>query len=713
MTSIAKKRVGIRTDIIELGTAVSEIQYTPKPIDEYQVLVNLPEDWDEVHNFIINENEIDGIPNRRIDCINEQKFSLRGAIYEMSVEEAEILRTHEKVESVTLNPDKYVQPVENAAIRFKGGVPHVKSLITFDVDGAPLEYNNDIQGNWANVFVNDPENFPKPYQGVGITTNPVFSTKLDHSYTGKNVDAITIDTGAGVLHPEFIDENGVYRMKDVVIDGPYYIDPAYFNSNGYTYTKVLSGQTIGVGIATDKAREWWTDSTKRSAEFQSLGTISSIGSDYTYAAGMASNTHTSDPNPITDSHGTSCASQIGGKGFGLAYRCNLWSIRVNLGDGFTMGASTALDVSTIFHQAKKISQAGNVNPTIINNSWGSTLARESIFPKNTNGTTYTVNFRGNITTYTGTGTSSPADDYPANARGFYQSAAVRYTIPDTIIDGINYGGGGTYYLNFGRKGFNNPFATTSNSAAENAIAAGCIVVAAGMNENHKMSDRTDPDFNNYFNFTNWFSHRCGGVQQGFSGLHDKGKGTIRIGALDCAVEPASDGVTTKQGSTRYSIRKVCYSAGGPMIDIFSPGEMTQAAGYASSEDYEREDDPNFYDTLFNGTSAACPNAVGLMCLYLEYNREATQQDVRNWLTTVACKDGLISDPYPGIDDVGYWSEPGNDTYDLPTKDLDSYNVRGSGSLKGAPNKVTYNPYASNKSPSFTGIKISGIRFQQS
>ena len=59
------------------------INYTPQTIDEYIVVVNLPEDWEEVHQYIINENEIDGIPNRKINCSNDQPFSLRTSIYEM------------------------------------------------------------------------------------------------------------------------------------------------------------------------------------------------------------------------------------------------------------------------------------------------------------------------------------------------------------------------------------------------------------------------------------------------------------------------------------------------------------------------------------------------------------------------------------------------------------------------------------------------------
>ena len=70
------------------------VEYTPDTVDEYIVVVNLPEDWEEVHNYIINENEIDGIPNRKIECTNDKIFSLRSSIYKMSKAEADILKTH-------------------------------------------------------------------------------------------------------------------------------------------------------------------------------------------------------------------------------------------------------------------------------------------------------------------------------------------------------------------------------------------------------------------------------------------------------------------------------------------------------------------------------------------------------------------------------------------------------------------------------------------
>ena len=40
----------------------------------YCIVCENKSDWDEIHNYIINENEIDNIPNRRIECINLKKL---------------------------------------------------------------------------------------------------------------------------------------------------------------------------------------------------------------------------------------------------------------------------------------------------------------------------------------------------------------------------------------------------------------------------------------------------------------------------------------------------------------------------------------------------------------------------------------------------------------------------------------------------------------
>ena len=64
-------------------------------------------DWNEVHNYIINENEIDGIPNRKIECTNPKKTCNRIGSYEMSDAEAEQLRNHPKVIGVDYSKEYY------------------------------------------------------------------------------------------------------------------------------------------------------------------------------------------------------------------------------------------------------------------------------------------------------------------------------------------------------------------------------------------------------------------------------------------------------------------------------------------------------------------------------------------------------------------------------------------------------------------------------
>ena len=503
------------------------VEYTPDTVDEYIVVVNLPEDWEEVHNYIINENEIDGIPNRKIECTNDKIFSLRSSIYKMSKAEADILKTHSKVENVELNPEKYPQPESLFSLKFRKDVAFNKPRYTAALDSETTSHTNSIRSNWSHMFVNGGQ-FSSPFQGVGITTTTKVDRDTIFSLTGKGVDAVIIDTGVSVLHPEFIADDGTYRVRDVILDGPYKVDPAAFS--GYTETITIDGVNIGTRAQEARARSWWSTTSVRSAAFQSLGTVS-ISSSYTRIHAHSKN----GTNAVSNSHGTSCASQIGGNWHGLAFECNLWNIRIALGGaGGIIGSSTALDACTIFHNAKKIAQ-DVADPTLINNSYGSNSSTG-----NTNGTTYTIGYRGNTQTYTGSGSRLTV---PANSGGARCNASFTYHNGSSSTL-ASYSASGAYL---------NP-ATTTSSAAENAIAAGCIVVASAGNNNMKISDKDDVDFGNWYGNSSTYINRAGGIQKGFSGDHERMKGSIRVGALDCAVEPVSE----KQGVTKYKFRKVTY-----------------------------------------------------------------------------------------------------------------------------------------------------------
>ena len=647
--------------------------YRPNKIDEYIVVVNLPEDWEEVHNYIINENEIDGIPNRKIECTNDKVFSLRSSVYKMSHDEAQVLKTHPKVEEVELNPEKFPQPESLFSLKFRKDVAFNKPRYTGAADSETTSHTNSVRSNWSHLFVNG-EQLSSPFQGVGITTTTKVDRDINFSLTGRGVDAVIIDSGVSVLHPDFIADDGTYRVRDVILDGPYKADPAAFS--GYTETITIDGVNIGTRAQEARARSWWSTTSVRSAAFQSLGTLS-IPATYTRIHAHSKN----GTNAVSDSHGTSCASQIGGNWHGLAFECNLWNIRIALGGaGGIISSSTALDACTIFHNAKKIAQ-DVADPTLINNSYGSSSSTG-----NTNGTSYTIGYRGNTQTYTGSGSLYTI---PANSGGARCNATFTYHngSSSTLSAYTAHG----KYLNSG---------STTSSAAENAIAAGCIVVASAGNNNMKISDKDDVDFGNWYGNSSTYINRAGGVQKGFSGDHLRNKGSIRVGALDCAVEP----VSAKQGSTAYKFRKVTYSSNGPMINVWAPAEYTMAAAYASGENYAREDDSNYYDKWFNGTSSAGPNACSVIALELQTNRKATQNDIHEFLATGngAITTENLSDPYPDSNDAAYWSMTYNATYDSSNAG-ECYNVRGNGNLRGAPKRVLNNPYASNLKPTFAGV----------
>ena len=669
--------------------ATPVIDYTSDTIDEYMVVVNLPEDWEVVHNYIINENEIDGIPNRKVNCSNLQEFSLRTAIYEMSSAEAEILKTHSKVENVELNPDKYPQPQSSFADRFGNVVAFPKPQLRTAFSGytPSTSTTNGVRANWSQLFLDDPSS--EPYQGNSITSTDTVDRDISYTVTGSNVDAVIIDDGIGLLHPEFIASDGTYRVRDVILDGPYKADPAAFS--GYTTTVTIDGVNIGTRAQEARARQWWSDTSIRSSAFQSLGTLT-IPSTYTRIHAHSKN----GTNAITGGHGTACASEIGGKHHGLAFECNLWNIRIRFalpGGGFDgiISGSTALNACTIFHNAKKAASS-DPDPTVINNSWGAFSQTGNDYDED-----YYHTYRGNNQSYTGTGYEDEGNGtnhtniVPSNSGSCRQLTMITLKLASTAYvsrySSAEIIGGG--YLNAA--------VTSTDTAAQNAISAGCIVLAAVGNDNQKLSDKNDADFNNKYYGTDSsysggsFLNRVGGVQKGFSGDHDAGKGTIRVGGVDCAVEPTDE----KQGVTKYTIRKVSYSNNGPMIDIFAPAEATMAAAYASYESkfdaVARVDDSNYKDRAFNGTSSACPNATALVAIYLQSNRGSSHSAIRTWLTGTACKTNLLSDPYSNINSAYYWSSNYNGSTDLPGNSFETYNIRGNGNLRGAPNRVLFNP----------------------
>ena len=643
---------------------------------KYTLAVTSPEYWDTIHNALIVDSNEDGIPDRKVTCSDTKEHSPTRGTYLLTHEEADEIAKHPQVKWIELSPkdhpNSYPEP-RPVTKRFRKNVKIYRNLPTtsFSISPTSAEENRT---NWAVRRVGLQTNGDGWPNTFGTQVSPTFSD-IKYSLTGKNVDVVIQDSGVLQYHPEFLDDDGISRVRDIILDGPYYIDPNYFTSNSLTYTKP-DGR---IGITTSAAHNWWENSSNRSGSFSSVGTIS-VPDAYTVAnsLGIGGTSHT-----MTSSHGTGCAGLAAGKNFGLAFESNIWNMSM-VASPTLMSTEASYDALKIFHQHKPINTAtGRKNPTVVNGSWGYYGAFNS-------GTTVTYKFKGSTGSFTG------------------------YSITDTGAQAYAYGlsAGSTY---------NRTFSTSSRShsidaAASEMIDAGVIFVVAAGNDNQRLGvGANDVQKNDYFtSLVGGTDHR--GTSLFPSGtlpigsrdyLHPQGVGfntstdfhpVICVGAMDDTIEQSYEGYEHEL----YAEMKASYSNNGPGIDVWAPADETLSAGFraangdrlGSETNYARYNS-DFVDRYFNGTSAASPVVAGSVALFLESKPDATSGDVKKFLNTqgsVGASTDKYLDPFPDDDNQYYWSTSRN--------------------LRGAHRNILFDPTASDTRPIISGVNITGISFQQ-
>ena len=634
---------------------------------KYTLAVTSAEYWNTIHNVLIVDSNEDGIPDRKVDCSDTKEHSPTRGTYWLTHEEATGISTHPQVKWIELSPsdyrDSYPDP-EPATKRFRKDIKIYRDLTTsaFSISATSAEENRT---NWA-------------VKRVGVTTNgkswpnvtnhaAVITDDVSYSLTGKNVDLIIQDSGVLQYHPEFLDDDGKSRVRDIILDGPYYIDPSYFTSNSLTYTKP-DGR---IGITTASAHSWWENNGNRSGSFSSVGTVT-IPDSYTVAnsLGIGGTSHT-----MTSSHGTGCAGLSAGRNFGLAFESNIWTISIFAPANQSVEAS--YDCMKIFHQNKPTNTAtGRKNPTVVNGSWGYYAGFNS-------GTQVYYSFKGSS---------------EGNFTGYNSSS--------TGVQALAYGlGTGSVY--------DKHFATSSRSnstetAGDEMSAAGVIFVTSAGNNNQRLGiGSDDPHINDYLTTLNSGDSRAG-IPNGTGAtcpsghrnwIHPSNVGfnhekdfhpAICVGAMDDYIE------------SNYQERKASYSNNGPGVDVWAPADETLSAGMRAANGDKLSTDinfnrynSNFVDMYFNGTSAASPVACGMVALFLESKPDATSAEVLDFIKEQGSKvlpNSEWSNPYPTDNNAEYWR--------------DSFNNRGAAS------RILFDPTASDTEVKISGVEITGISFQQ-
>jgi len=624
-------------------------------LNKYTLKVSRPEYWREVHDLLCKAGTREAnIPSRAVECCNEMEHSPVRGTFELSDEEAAELAEDHRIDWIELSPSDYKElyPVPQPATglppeaRFETNVKFYRTLTGIGyTDG---ERNRSNYGVRRTGFATASE--------LTIGSNLPITGNVDYVYDGSNVDIIVQDSGILRSHPEFLREDGTSRVYDLIIDGPYEIDPTFFATNNLTRLRP-DGTT---GITTQAAVSWWNYSYYRSPQFASAGTVA-VSFSYNEYRGVGIGTGTT--SALGSGHGTAAASLAAGKNFGLAFRSNIWNMPC-VGESSLLYAPSieqAYDLMKIFHQNKPVNNTlGVKKPTVINGSWGYQAAArqfQSHYTRFRRPDTGGVQF-----TYMNGYNSLPAD-----AR--------------TMVYGFNNQVSGAY-----RSWSSSSRSNSTDQAGKELMDSGVIYVsAAGNNDQYVGVGSTNPHrFNGcqdlWFNsndprteFTGGFplcptSHRDWMNPQGIgfdASVDPEFHPVINVGALD--------DYPVWGGNLGIEEQKASYSNKGDGIDVYAPADDMLAAGSPPSgyQDYLRwnvfaEYGANFYDAYFNGTSAAAPVVAGLVACYMQRFPTADARQVKTWLKTTGSgsqepgttfwdpyQDGYYYNDYNGYGDQWY------------------------------------------------------------
>lgn len=607
----------------------------------YVVRVTSPSDWPEIHRLLLQDGTLDdNIPSDACECVDLKAIYDNKATYLLDDEEVDILKNNPKVKYVELDPSLHPEDyprneVDTFRFPIDGTFEGRSSKVYKSTEGpasssppstmaaATTPTDEYLRTGWQLIrpyykydqWGLDGEN----YESVtgAEASNRYYAAKpkdfvvqYSGNDTGENVDCVVIDNGAWHGHPEFVNKDGVSEILDIILDGPYYLDKEYFDTNSKTTT--FLGRTTCTEAA---ALEWWSKASKRSSSFSSVPTISGINSGYTranvcgsYSAYPALSSGTEPAGAASfANHGTGVASTMYGKTLGWAFKSRKWNIASDV--GFTLDATPsttkAYEILQLFAQHKPLTE-GVRPPTVINASYGIITKVANEWATGT----YYYNFRGTTGSFTSKATA------PEFLKNFADDDNSRHTNA-TIYNAVKEAGDDLVRID------------------------GVIFITSAGNCNAKLVNPNDADYNNYWSSTdpsdpgfdittdaNWVNRR--GVPANFllSDDDEGDYGVIAVGALSGYLD------------TNKKENKDWYSNSGTAVDVLAPASGTlSAAGNSTQETFERYDSQSFYswlnkdayDCVISGTSTASPVAAGLIASKLTSNLKWGIKNVKKYV----------------------------------------------------------------------------------
>lgn len=632
----------------------------------YTLGTHTAEQYTELHNQLCDSAGSDNVPARAVNCTDEHEHSPVRGEFLLTDEEAETLKSDPRIKFINLTPARYPEIFNateddlrmditgNAYQRYTNPAKHYQFWANSGVISGNFGTGAEDLNHASNQLLRMGTQ-RNPWISSGTSSTTAISDTVTQKGAGEDVDIICADNGTWIGHVEFINTgvingvnpqdynggnvlpgNGYCDVLDVILDGPYYMDPAWFNADPDNRLETRWDGTI-VPVES-VARDWWGNSSLRSAQFASAGTVT-VSSEYT-----RNNVHGSNstyPTGASATHGTQCASLIYGRTHGWAYNCNKWHLNL-YGDANAGSIERGFDICKIFHQNKPINSTyGTKDPTMMSNSWG--------YRVNKTGTHYY--FR---------------DSGPVSYPGFTDEPEfIKYMGQD--------GDGGRWKSEM--------LDNSMTQAGDELVNAGVIFVAAAGNSGQKQVNPDHPDYDNRIagnDTSGLYNYTYSSFGYGVTGTTNRRGFPQHVGKTESQSFQGDDvdfpvinvGAMDDSFASGPLERKVNYSDMGNAIDIYAPADGTLAATvglfgtYVARYDDDYEDLSVAYeckDTRFSGTSAACPVACGFLATIMQYNRGWTYSDLRNWIKTNVQSVDATNEFYVGTEDTTAESAGWSDT----------------------------------------------------
>ena len=511
---------------------------------EYIVTCKTREDLESLYDDLETPGGSLYIPDRAVECLNKRPIS-RNTHYSLTDEEAALVKQDERVLDVELTP-------EELGITFHPNVTIESGETIEEEEGVDISThpnytqssnrwskttnNNDVFRNWGLLRSLNGDTFSN--WGSDGTTN-VATTAVRVTSQGENVDVVIVDGRIDPNHTEFaLNEDGSGGSRVV-------------QYNWLQDTPAVTGGAAGT---------------------------------YQYTPYIGG----TDLETANNNHGCHVAGTAAGNRRGWARKANIYNIDLYSTDPNSVGTSLIFDYIRYWHNNKAVNpNTGKRNPTVCNNSWGSSYGGSPI---------------SNITQIVYRGTT--------------------YNGPFTAADCTAFG-----ILNNGTNTNSIPALTTSFKADMiDAMADGIIMVAAAGNDSFLTDVEGGVNYDNYFvNSFAYYYHR--GSQPAAI------PGVISVGNASALVNES----------------KRTDSTVGPRVDLYAAGDRiisslhnNQFNGFTVGTANDSRN-TSYRVGKLGGTSMASPQVAGSIACLLEHWPRVTHEEIREWLIKYGTTQDQMTD----------------------------------------------------------------------